>query len=131
MSLIKIAILCCHYTNEATAEDFTGLPALIEVRRFPCSGLIEVVDILKALEEGADGVLVAVCETGKCHNRIGNLRAEKRVFAARQILEEIGLEPEILRLAKIPRLDTGALVEETKKTCEVLLDILSRKGEAS
>ncbi len=125
MSLTKIAILCCHYTNEATAEDFSGIPALIEVRRFPCSGMIEVADILRALEDGAEAALIAVCEMGQCHNRVGNLRAQKRVQAAQKILEEIGIDPRCIRLAFIPRLDTGVLVKEVQETYETLLDIIA------
>ncbi len=129
MSLTKITILCCHYTNEAGEEDFAGIPACIEVRRFPCSGKIEVVDILRAFLDEAEAVLVAVCEKNKCHNQVGNLRAEKRVSLTQSLLAEIGLEPQRLRLAWIPRLDTGALVEEVKNMYEVLVDILSQKGD--
>lgn len=130
MSGWKIAILCCHYTNEATAEDVADIPAQIEIRRFPCSGRIEVADILRAFENDAEAVLVAGCERGSCHNRSGSLRAEKRVEAARRILEEIGMEPERVQMAFIPRLDTGAFVAAAKDTFEKLLEI-SPKGETT
>ncbi len=128
MSGWKIAILCCHYTNEASAEDMADIPARVEIKRFSCSGRIEVSDILKALEADAEAVLVAGCEKGSCHNHSGSLRAEKRVEAARKILEEIGMEPERIQMAFIPRLDTGAFVMAAKETFERLLDILP-KGE--
>ncbi len=130
MSGWKITILCCHYTNEAMAEDLADIPAKIEIKSFPCSGRIEVSDILKALEAEAEAVLVAGCEKGSCHNRSGSMRAEKRVEAARKILEEIGMEPERVQMAFIPRLDTGAFVAAAKKTFEKLLDILP-KGETT
>lgn len=130
MSKIKIAVLCCHYTNEALPEELADIPAQIEIKRFPCSGRIEVVDILKALEDEAEGVLVAGCEKGSCHNHSGSMRAEKRVEAARAILEEIDLEPERVQMAFVPRLDTGTFLQAIKKTFEKVLDI-SSKGESS
>ena len=50
--------------------------------------------MLKALEEGADGVMVAGCLEGDCHYQSGNLRARKRVNYVREILEKIGMEPD-------------------------------------
>ncbi len=49
---------------------------------------------MKALEEGADGVMVAGCLEGDCHYQTGNLRAKKRVIYVQEILEKIGMEPE-------------------------------------
>ncbi|NPB09170.1 MAG: hydrogenase iron-sulfur subunit [Thermodesulfobacteria bacterium] len=131
MSEMKITILCCHYTNQATAEDFAGIPAKIEVKRYPCSGKIEVADILRALEDDAEGVLVAGCEKSSCHNRSGSQRAEKRTAAAQKILEEIGMEPERVQMAFVPRLETGVLVEATKRLFETLLDLKSKEGTSS
>ncbi|OAG27088.1 hydrogenase iron-sulfur subunit [Thermodesulfatator autotrophicus] len=123
MDKIKITILCCHYTNEATEEDFADIPAEIELKRYPCSGRIEVVDILKALEQGAEAVLVAGCENGTCHNRTGSTRAEKKVELAREILSEIDMDPQKVNMTFVPRLDSGALVAAVKETFEKLLRI--------
>jgi len=50
--------------------------------------------MLKALEEGADGVIVAGCLEGDCHYQSGNLRAKKRVIYVQEILEKIGMKPD-------------------------------------
>ena len=47
--------------------------------------------ILKAFDAGADGVFVAGCLKGTCHYLEGNIRAEKRVEQAKDILDTIGL----------------------------------------
>ena len=47
--------------------------------------------ILKAFDEGADGVFVAGCLKGTCHYLEGNIRAEKRVEQAKDILDKVGL----------------------------------------
>ena len=56
---------------------------------------------MKAFENGADGVLVAGCLEGGCHFIEGNLRAKRRVNYARELLEEIGLEKERLRMVNV------------------------------
>ena len=50
--------------------------------------------MLKAFETGADGVCVAGCLEGECHFLKGNLRARKRVTYLKELLTELGIEPE-------------------------------------
>lgn len=47
--------------------------------------------ILKAFENGADGVMVVGCLEGDCHYLTGNLRARARVGRVAKLLDEIGL----------------------------------------
>ena len=93
---------CCHYCAYAAA-DLAGsmrltYPPNVRVLRLPCTGKIEVNHILAAFERGVDGVIVAGCLEGGCHFLEGNLRARKRVERAKQLLAEIGLEPERLEM---------------------------------
>jgi len=67
-------------------------PTNIKIIKVPCSGRVAVIHMLKALEEGADGVMVAGCLEGDCHYQSGNLRAKKRVMYVQEILEQIGME---------------------------------------
>ncbi|WP_084517279.1 hydrogenase iron-sulfur subunit [Desulfatiglans anilini] len=60
----------------------------------PCSGRLEPVHLLKALEEFADAAYVITCPEGACRYFEGNRRARKRVARTRGILAAIGLEPE-------------------------------------
>ena len=69
-------------------------PTNIKIIKVPCSGRVAIIHMLKALEEGADGVIVAGCLEGDCHYQSGNLRAKKRVNYVREILEKIGMEPD-------------------------------------
>jgi len=131
MANLKIGILCCHYTNTSDEEDFKGLPVDVIMKRFPCSGHIEVADILKTFEEGAEAVLVAGCEKEACHNLSGSLRAEKRALGARKILEEIGLSGGRVRMAFVPRLDSGVFMNEVKSLFETTLALKSKsKGDS-
>jgi coenzyme F420-reducing hydrogenase delta subunit len=55
---------------------------------------VDAIHLLRAIEDGADGVYVAGCMEGECHFVEGNFRARKRVNYVKKILEEIGIEPE-------------------------------------
>jgi F420-non-reducing hydrogenase iron-sulfur subunit len=97
-----ILAFCCHYCAYAAA-DLAGsmrlqYPGNVRVLRLPCTGKLEVNYILAAFERGVDGVIVAGCLEGGCHFLEGNLRARKRVERARQILSEVGIEPERLEM---------------------------------
>jgi coenzyme F420-reducing hydrogenase delta subunit len=69
-------------------------PPNVKIIKVPCTGRVDVIHLLKALEDGADGVLVAGCLEGDCHYQNGNLRAKKRVTQVQQILDQIGLGAE-------------------------------------
>lgn len=92
-----IVAFCCHYCAY-TAADLAGssrikYPHNVTIIRLPCSGKSDPLHILKAFEEGADGVYVAGCMEGDCHFLTGNFRARKRVEYVRGLLEEVGLNP--------------------------------------
>ncbi|MBA2880082.1 coenzyme F420-reducing hydrogenase delta subunit [Desulfosalsimonas propionicica] len=94
----EILMFCCRYCAYAAA-DLAGsmrltYPANIKILQVPCTGRVDVIHLLKALETGVDGVFVAGCLQGECHFLQGNLQAEKRVLAVKQILCAIGMDPE-------------------------------------
>jgi len=49
--------------------------------------------IVKALQEGADGVLVSGCHPGDCHYISGNLVARRKFALLKNFLEYLGIEP--------------------------------------
>ena len=66
-------------------------PTNINIVRVPCSGKVDVIHILRALEKGADGACVIGCLEGECHFNTGNLMAKRRVEQAQKILDTIGI----------------------------------------
>jgi coenzyme F420-reducing hydrogenase delta subunit len=64
----------------------------------PCSGRVEELMILKAFENGADGVMVVGCLEGDCHYLSGNLRARARVQRVAKLLEQIGIGGERVQM---------------------------------
>ena len=110
-----ILAFCCHYCAYAAA-DLAGsmrlqYPGNVRVLRMPCTGKVEVDYLLAAFERGVDGVIVAGCLEGGCHFLEGNLRARRRVERAKQILEEIGLEPERLDMFNLSSAEGARFAE--------------------
>lgn len=64
----------------------------------PCTGRVEEIMILKAFENGADGVMVVGCLEGDCHYLVGNLRARKRVARVAALLEQAHIGGERVRM---------------------------------
>jgi F420-non-reducing hydrogenase iron-sulfur subunit len=73
-------------------------PANVKIIRVPCSGKVDVMYLLRAIQKGADGVYVVGCLEGTCHYNEGNFRARERVGHVRMLLEEIGLDAERVRM---------------------------------
>ncbi|MFW9986149.1 MAG: hydrogenase iron-sulfur subunit [Candidatus Odinarchaeota archaeon] len=91
----RIVSFCCHYCSYGAA-DLAGAskmsyPTNVEIIRVPCSGRVDPLHVLRALEEGADGVMVTGCLKEQCHFVTGNIHAEKRMQQLMADLEAIGL----------------------------------------
>jgi F420-non-reducing hydrogenase iron-sulfur subunit len=96
-----VGFLCnwCSYTGAdlAGTARIKYAPNLRSIRVM-CSGRVEPTFIIKALYEGADGVLIAGCHPGDCHYQEGNYKALRRHKLLQRILPEYGIEPERVRL---------------------------------
>jgi len=64
----------------------------VRIIRVPCTGRINPFYIVKALQAGADGVLVSGCHPGECHYLTGNLSARRKFATLKSFLNYIGLE---------------------------------------
>jgi coenzyme F420-reducing hydrogenase delta subunit len=69
-------------------------PSNVKIIQLPCTGRIDIIHLLNAVENGADGVYVAGCLEGECHFIQGNLKARKKVEYVKKTLTELGIEPE-------------------------------------
>jgi len=86
----------------ASAADLAGTsrlqyPPNVRPVRVMCTGSVDTSFVLRALLEGADGVLVGGCHPGDCHYVTGNYRARRRLAVVGKTLESLGLEPERFR----------------------------------
>jgi coenzyme F420-reducing hydrogenase delta subunit len=99
----RITAFVCNWCTYAGA-DLAGTSRLryasnVRVIRVPCSGRVNPLFVLKALERGADGVLVSGCHPGDCHYVEGNYYARRRWTIFRDLLLFLGVEPERLQFS--------------------------------
>ncbi len=98
----EITAFMCIYCGYMAADTASALrieyPANVKLIKLPCTGKTDVRYLLKAFEDGADGVYVVACPKGNCHHVRGNERGELRVEKARETLDEIGLGGERLNM---------------------------------
>jgi F420-non-reducing hydrogenase iron-sulfur subunit len=92
----KIVAIVCNWCTYAGA-DLAGIsriqyPPNVRIIRVPCTGRINPFYIVKALQGGADGVLVSGCHPGECHYISGNLVARRKFAALKSFLSYIGME---------------------------------------
>lgn len=93
----QIVGFCCKYCAYAAA-DLAGsmrlsYPSSIKIIQVPCTGRIDVIHVLRALEEGADGVMIAGCLEGECHFLEGNIKARSRISRVKALLAKINMDP--------------------------------------
>ena len=65
----------------------------MRVLRVPCSGRINPQYILRAFQQGIDGVCVCGCHPGDCHYVSGNYFTRRRFMLMKRFLEYNGIEP--------------------------------------
>ena len=115
----KIVAFLCNWCSYAGA-DLAGVsriqyPTNVRVVRVPCSGRIDPLYIVKALQQGADGVLVAGCHPGDCHYLSGNLVARRKFVLLKSYLEYLGIAPARVQFSWVSASEGGrfaALVQQ-------------------
>lgn len=86
----------------ASAADLAGTsrmqyPPNVRPIRVMCTGSVDTSFVLRALLEGADGVMVGGCHPGDCHYVTGNYKARRRLTGVIKILEALDLDPDRFR----------------------------------
>lgn len=119
----KLLGFLCNWCAYAGA-DLAGVsryqyPPNMRVIRVMCSGRVDPLLVLKAFEQGIDGVAVLGCHPGDCHYQTGNYEAENKMNMTKQVLEKIGIEPERLYLDWVS-------AAEGKRFSEVISDFTER-----
>jgi len=118
----KIVAFCCNFCAFAAA-DLAGAMRLqyspnVRIIRLPCTGKVDAIHLMKAFEEGADGVFVAGCLEGQCHFLEGNTRATKRVDYVKRLLVEVEIEPERVEMFNLSAAMGGRFAEIVEEMTE-------------
>lgn len=121
-----LALFYCQNTIGSSEQERQSLEKMYggSLRLFPipCSGRLDPLHLLKALEEFADAAYVIACPEGACRYFEGNRRASKRVERTKRIISGIGLEEE--RVGIIIRSKESR--ESLEKLAKEILDHISK-----
>ena len=123
----EVIAFCCNYCAYAAA-DLAGskrmqYPANVRIIHSPCTGKIEMEHILDAFLKGIDGILVAGCLEGGCHFLEGNLRARKRTDRIREMLDEIGVGGERLKMVNLSAAMAPTFVASVQEMVEKVREL--------
>ncbi|MDY6796252.1 MAG: hydrogenase iron-sulfur subunit [Actinomycetota bacterium] len=118
----QIIAFTCNWCSYAGA-DLAGVsrfqyPPNIRIIRFMCSGRIDPMFVFEALRSNADAVLVSGCHIGDCHYIDANYRTRERFEALEEVIAELDVEPERLRLAWISASEGQKFAETIKEMVE-------------
>ena len=116
---VILGFLCnwCSYAGaDLAGTSRIQYPPNLKVIRVMCSGRINPIFVINALQQGADGVLIGGCHPGDCHYERGNYLARRRYAILRELLEYIGIDPGRVRM-------TWVSASEGKKFAEVVQEV--------
>jgi len=112
---IKIALFQCRwclYSPEDQTWVDNDLPENIHLVKVPCTGRIDPLFILNAVQGGADGVMISGCLPEKCHFKEGNLAARRQLAEFSQFLDYIGYAQDRVRFVWLDLQDRGRIQQE-------------------
>ena len=98
----KIVGFMCNWCAYRSA-DLAGTSRMksapnVRTVRVMCSGRVDPQLVEKALQLGADGVLILGCHPGDCHYSEGNYKAARRISLLKKMMAQFGIEDERIRL---------------------------------
>jgi coenzyme F420-reducing hydrogenase delta subunit len=118
----KVVAFLCNWCSYAGA-DLAGVSRIqyspnVRIVRVPCSGRINPAFLLRALQNGADGVLVSGCHPGDCHYIHGNLVARRKFALLKELLQYAGIEPERVQFTWVSASEGGRFAAVVEKVVE-------------
>lgn len=92
----KIVAFVCNWCTYAGA-DLTGTSRIkyatnVKIIRFPCTGRIDFMLLMKSFANGADGIIVSGCHPNDCHYTSGNFHARRRWMVFKELADFVGID---------------------------------------
>lgn len=118
----KILAFLCNWCSYAGA-DLAGVsrlqyPPNVRVIRVMCSSRVNPMFVLRAFQQGADGVLVSGCHPGDCHYIQGNYYARRSFAMLKKILEYVGIDPRRFQMSWVSASEGGKFADVIKGVTE-------------
>lgn len=123
----KIVAFVCNWCTYAGA-DLTGTSRMkysanVKIIRFPCTGRIDFMLLMKAFDNGADGIIVSGCHPNDCHYSTGNFHARRRWMVFRNLLEFSGVDVERVRFSWVSAAEGAKWAEVVNSTVEKIREL--------
>jgi F420-non-reducing hydrogenase iron-sulfur subunit len=120
----KIVCFLCKWCTYAGA-DLAGTSRLQYppngvVIKTLCSSRIDPEHILYAFQQGADGVFIGGCHPGDCHYQTGNYKTKRRVLLLQNMMKQMGLDSNRLRLEWISASEGNKFANTMKEFTEAI-----------
>ena len=118
----KIVAFVCNWCTY-TGADLTGTSRIkyapnVRIVRFPCTGRIDFMLLMKAFANGADGVIVSGCHPNDCHYTSGNFHARRRWTVFRELLAFSGIDTERVAFTWVSAAEGAKWAEVVNSTVE-------------
>jgi coenzyme F420-reducing hydrogenase delta subunit len=116
----KVLAFVCNWCTYAGA-DLTGTSRIkyasnVKIVRFPCTGRIDFMLLLKAFANGADGVIVSGCHPNDCHYTSGNFHARRRWILFRSLLDFLGIDVRRIQFSWVSAAEGAKWADIVNKT---------------
>lgn len=109
---------CSYRAADLAGTSRLKYPPNVRLIRLMCSGRLDPTFVLKALANGADGVLITGCHPGECHYLEQNYKALRRYHLLRAMLTQMGIEPERVQLVWASAAEGARFAEEVTRMVE-------------
>ena len=123
----NIVAFLCNWCSYAGA-DLAGTSRMhylpnVKIIRVMCSGRVNPLFLVNALQQGADGVLISGCHPGDCHYLEGNFFARRRFTLMRNLMEHVGVDPGRVNMSWVS-------ASEGAKFQDVVAEVVEKAKEA-
>jgi coenzyme F420-reducing hydrogenase delta subunit len=116
-----VAFLCnwCSYAGaDLAGTSRMEYPPNVKIIRVMCSGRVNPMFVINALQEGADGVLIGGCHPGDCHYIQGNYFARRRIAILKKLLEFVGIDERRVRMTWVSAAEGRKFADVITKVTE-------------
>jgi len=121
-----VAFLCnwCSYAGaDLAGTSRLKYPPNVRVIRVMCSGRVNPMFVVNALQQGADAVVVGGCHPGDCHYVQGNYFARRRIAVLKKLLEYLGIDSRRVRMTWVSAAEGTKFADVIKTATEDVKEI--------
>ncbi len=110
-----VVVFACNWDGlsciETAAQRRLTFPSSVKIIRVSCLSRVHTGLMLRALEFGADGVMLLGCDSHNCHFGIEEEMISQNYEKAQRVMRLLGLKQERLTLVRLPHGDGAGFIK--------------------